>query len=139
MERLFLDASFAIALASKADQHHDEARRLGIRLKRERIPLVTTRAVVLEIGNALAKPRHRQAAVQLLSTLEADPAVEIVPLTEVLYQRGFMLYSQRPDKGWSLVDCVSFEVMAERGIREALTTDEHFDQAGFRALLRQSA
>jgi uncharacterized protein len=138
MERLFLDASFAIALASKGDRHHEVARRLGIRLKREQIPLVTTRAVVLEIGNALAKPRHRQAAAQLISTLEADPSVEIVPLTEALYQRGFTLYSQRPDKGWSLVDCVSFEVMAERGVHEALTTDEHFDQAGFRALLRQS-
>jgi predicted nucleic acid-binding protein len=65
-----------------------------------------------------------------LSALEADPNVEIVPLSEPLYARALQLYRERPDKDWGLTDCVSFIVMQDRGITEALTPDEHFQQAG---------
>jgi len=77
--------------------------------------------------------------VQLLDALEADPTVDIVPLLEPLYARGMQLYRARPDKEWGLTDCVSFLVMQDRGLTEALTTDEHFQQAGFRALLREGS
>jgi predicted nucleic acid-binding protein len=93
----------------------------------------------LEIGNALSKPRYRQAAVQLLAALEADPNIDIVPLSEGFYTRAFQLYRERLDKEWGLTDCVSFLVMQDRGLIEALTTDEHFQQAGFRALLREES
>jgi predicted nucleic acid-binding protein len=53
----------------------------------------------------------------------------------LLFDMAFTLYGNRPDKSWSLTDCASFVVMRERGLTEALTTDEHFRQAGFRALL----
>ena len=99
--------------------------------------LVTTQAVILEIGNALSRQRYRRAAVKLLNSLEADPNVEIVPLSQQLYTRAFQLYCSRPDKEWGLVDCVSFIIMQDRGITEALTADEDFQQAGFRALLRE--
>jgi predicted nucleic acid-binding protein len=99
-------------------------------------PLVTTRAVLLEIGNALSKKRYRQAAGELLDALERDPQVEIVLITEELYQQALALFCSRLDKEWGLIDCVSFIVMQERGLTDALTTDEHFEQAGFRALLR---
>jgi predicted nucleic acid-binding protein len=46
------------------------------------------------------------------------------------------LYHLRPDKQWSLTDCISFLVMSEEGITEALTADHHFEQAGFVALLK---
>ena len=101
----------------------------------EGLRLITTRAVVLEIGNALAKLRYRSAAVQLLRALEEDPNVEIVPLSEELYKRGLQLYRERLDKEWSLTDCISITVMQERGLTEALTTDKHFQQAGFEVLL----
>jgi predicted nucleic acid-binding protein len=101
--------------------------------------IVTTRAVLLEIGNALSKLRYRQAAVRLLIALESDPKVNIVPLSESLYARATQLYSERPDKEWGLTDGVSFLVMQDCGIIEALTTDEHFQQAGFRALLREES
>jgi len=97
---------------------------------------VTTRAVLLEIGNALSKQRYRQAAVKLLVALEADPNVEIVPLSDRLYIHALQLYRERPDKEWGMVDCISFIVMEDREILEALTTDNHFQQAGFRVLLR---
>lgn len=102
----------------------------------EQTRLVTTRAILPEIGNALSKQRYRQAATELLDALEEDPSVEIVPLSEELYMQALELFRGRPDKEWGLVDCVSIIVMQERGLTEALTTDEHFKQAGFRALLR---
>jgi predicted nucleic acid-binding protein len=138
MNEVFLDTSFAIALAAKGDRHFEQARRLSLELRRQRVRMTTTRAVTLEIGNALSRLRHRQTAVQLLAALAADPLVEVVPLSEALYEKGWTLYQQRSDKEWSLVDCISFALMDERRLREALTADEHFEQAGFRALLRSS-
>ncbi|MDQ3521423.1 MAG: type II toxin-antitoxin system VapC family toxin [Gemmatimonadota bacterium] len=132
---LFLDASYVIALSATTDQHHRRAIVLSERLEASRIRLVTTRAVVLEIGNALSKLRYREAAVTLLNAIENDPMIEVVPLAEPLYARALEFYQQRADKEWGLTDCISFIVMRERGIGEALTADEHFRQAGFRVLL----
>jgi predicted nucleic acid-binding protein len=69
----------------------------------------------------LSKLKYRQAAVELLQSLEDDPTVEVVPLTEELYERAVQLYGGRADKEWGLTDCVSFIVMQERGLTEALT------------------
>jgi predicted nucleic acid-binding protein len=91
---------------------------------------------LLEIGNALSKQRYRAAAIQLLESLETDPSVEVVLLTDSLYRLAFNLFKQRGDKEWGLVDCISFIVMQDRGIIDALTADTHFQQAGFRALLK---
>ncbi len=136
LKPIFLDTSFAIALSAPTDEYHPRASELAERLEKDRARLLTTRAVILEIGNALAKLRYRYAAVELLNSLEADPNVEIVPLTEDLFARAFRLYRERPDKEWGLTDCISFVVMQERGLTTALTTDEHFQQAGFQTLLR---
>lgn len=135
-DSVFLDAAYAIALASVTDRFHLQARALAGELKRNRTRLVTTGAVLLEIGNALSKVPHRRAAVQLLSSLRTDPSVEIIPLSEQLFEQAFKLYSDRPDKEWGLTDCLSFVVMRAQNITEALTTDEHFQQAGFKPLLR---
>ncbi len=96
---------------------------------------MTTRAVVLEIGNALSKQRFRRGAVELLAAIEGDPKIEIVPLSEELCARAGELYRRHTDKEWGLTDCVSFVVMRDQGISEALSTDHHFEQAGFRPLL----
>ena len=132
---LFLDASYAIALGSPRDQHHAAAVALARRIESEGSRLVTTRAVLLEIGNALAKRQHRSSAVALLEALERDPAVKIVPLSGELYREGWGLYRLHRDKEWGLTDCLSFSVMRASGIAEALTADDHFRQAGFRVLL----
>ena len=134
--KVFLDTAYAIALSVESDEHHDRAEELADQLEAEATHLVTTRAILLEIGNALSKKRYRKAAVELLDALEQDPQVEIVSLSEELYEQALELFRNRPDKEWGLVDCVSFVVMRERGLTEALTTDEHFKQAGFRPLLR---
>lgn len=135
---VFLDTSFAIALSAVSDQHHARAIVLAERLQAGKTILVTTRVVLMEIGNALARKKYRTAAIRLLTALETDPSVEIVPLTDQLYAQVLALFQQRPDKEWGLIDCASFEVMRERGITDALTADEHFRQAGFRVLLLDS-
>ena len=135
--KIFLDASYAIALASQRDRHHPRAAALAAQLKTARTRLITTRAVLLEIGNALAKQRFRPAAMQLLAALETDPSIEIVALSAELYAQALHLFCERPDKEWGLTDCLSFVVMQTRGLSEALTADEHFRQVGFRALLRE--
>ena len=136
MRSLFLDTAYAVALAISADQYHERALALAASFKQERLRVVTTRAVLVEIGNALAQPSYRALSVTYLQSLERDPAVEVVPLTEELYQQAFTLYQMRTDKAWGLVDCISFVVMRERGITDALTADRHFEQAGFSAMLR---
>jgi predicted nucleic acid-binding protein len=133
--KVFLDTSFAIALSSPNDISHAAARQLAGEIKAHAIRLVTTRAVLLEIGNSLSKQRFRHAAVTLLQALEDDPNIEIIALTEELYHTAFQLFRERPDKEWGLVDCISFITMQEHGIAEVLTTDDHFRQMGFRILL----
>ena len=91
---------------------------------------------MLEVANALARRRFRAAGVKLLDSLEADPNVTILPLTEPDCARAFALYRQRMDKEWGITDCFSFLVMRDRKITDALTPDEHYRQAGFRALMR---
>lgn len=135
MNKFFLDASYAIALSAVTDQYHKKAEILARQIETDAIQMITTRAVILEIGNALAKLPYRAAAIELLDSLEEDPNVKIIALSEELYNRAMELYNKRPDKEWGLTDCVSFVVMQDYGITEALTTDEHFKQAGFRALL----
>ena len=136
LTEVFLDTAYAIALAAPSDQLHQKANELASQMQANGTRLATTRAVLLEIGNALAKRRYRPTATQLLAALESDPSVDIVPLTDALYAEAFRLYQSRPDKEWGLIDCVSFVVMQQRGLTEALTADEDFEQAGFRALMR---
>ena len=85
----------------------------------------------------MAGLRYRKAAVRLLDALENDPKVDIIPITEELCARAFELYRNRLDKEWGLIDCISFIVMGDRNLIGALTADEHFRQAGFRALLKE--
>ncbi len=135
LTKVFLDAAYAIALSSPTDQYHGHAKVIAEQLEADGTQLITTSAVLLEIGNALAKQRYRAAAIELLDSLQEDSDVEIVPISEDLYERAFQLYRERQDKEWGLTDCISFVVMNDRGLMKALTTDEHFKQAGFQVLL----
>jgi hypothetical protein len=96
--------------------------------------LVTTEWVLVEFADALSAPAARGAAAGFVRAVRADPLFEVVGYDPEVYRAGFDLYAGRPDKGWSLTDCISFGVMAGRGLTEALTADHHFEQAGFRAV-----
>ena len=132
---IFLDSAFAIALSSETDAYHEKAVQISESLGG--IVLVTTRAILLEIGNALSKRPFRKACTALLKSLEDDENVLIVPLSDDLFEKGLDLFAKRIDKEWGLSDCISFVVMQERGIAQALTTDTHFQQAGFQTLMRE--
>jgi predicted nucleic acid-binding protein len=133
---VFLDTSYAIALVNRNDALHEAARILADRLRRSRTRLLTTRAILLEIGDGLSQPNYRAVAAELLDSIREDPSIEVVELTVPLYDEALALYRSRLDKGWGLTDCCSFVVMSARGLRAALTHDGHFEQAGFQALLR---
>ena len=135
MNKVFLDTSYAVALSAPADENHKRAAELADELEVSDTQFVTTRAILLEIGNALSKVRHRSAAIRLLTALENDPKVEIISASDDLYQRAFEIYRERVDKEWGLIDCMSFAVMNDHGLTQVLTADNHFRQAGFRVLL----
>jgi predicted nucleic acid-binding protein len=98
--------------------------------------LVTTAWVLTELADGLAGQSTRGTFITLERRLRGDPRMVIVECGAELHNRGLELYRSRPDKNWSLSDCISFVVMADRGINAALTADHHFEQAGFNALLK---
>jgi len=130
-----VDAGYWVALVNTGDRWHQRALMLAAGLRN---PLVTTEGVLLEVGNALSKLSWRSLAVPLLKQIRDHPSISIIAIDSALAERAFTLYSGRPDKEWGLTDCVSFVVMQDRSITEALAADQHFTQAGFRALLRES-
>jgi predicted nucleic acid-binding protein len=97
--------------------------------------LVTTEWVLLELADALSAPEARSTAVAFLKAVRADPLFDVVGYLPAVYEAGFDLFAARADKAWSLTD-ISFGVMKERGLSEALTADHHFEQAGFRAVFK---
>jgi predicted nucleic acid-binding protein len=97
---------------------------------------VTTAWVLTEVANALSASHLRSGFLSLLDDLQSDDEVSIVAPEPETFAQGIDLYRNRPDKNWSLTDCISFVVMKREGITEALTADRHFEQAGFKALLQ---
>lgn len=136
---VFVDTSYVIALFVARDPHHAAAQVLAGAMARARTQLVTTRAVLLEIGDALARPAYRHAGRTILHMLDVDPALRVLELTPDRYAEARALYDARPDQSWGLTDCVSFAVMRELRLTHALTADRHFEQAGYAALLRTAA
>lgn len=132
MKEVFADTFHFLAIANPSDTFHATADEAAKDLSRR---LVTTAFVLTEVGDGLAKLGNRELFPELLDLLKADRNAVVIPPTQALFDAGVRLYRERPDKEWSLTDCISFVVMKERGIREALTGDHHFEQAGFVALL----
>jgi uncharacterized protein len=139
MATWFIDTGFAIALCVRRDKFHNKAALLASEIERTGTQLVTTHAVILEIGAALSKLDIRADSAVLMRSLLTDASVQVLSSDAVRMHKALGLFEQRPDKEWSLCDCTSFVVMQELGITQALSTDHHFDQAGFTALLLQDA
>lgn len=129
----FVDTMFVLSLINTRDQYHYQATVLADQI--EGTLLLTTDTVLLEIGNALARS-YKPEAVIIIEDFLSSNDVEVVRLTPELFDKAWTLYKQYQDKAWGLVDCVSFIVMRERNVHNAATFDQHFIQAGFRALMR---
>ncbi len=132
MTRLFADSYFFFALLNPRDLAHAKAVDIS---RQNRGSLVTTAWVFTELADGLATTPRRQVFRRVLDDFEANRANLIVPANLETFEKGVELYNERPDKEWSLTDCISFIVMKEEGITEALTGDHHFEQAGFSILL----
>ena len=132
--RVFVDTLFVVALVNRRDQYYQQASELADQLAGQ--ALLITDTVLLEIGNALARNYKAEAAAIIDNFLTSDE-VEIVHLTPALFNEGLTIYRQYQDKAWELIDCISFAVMHQHHLTEALTFDQHFVQAGFQALMRE--
>ena len=132
MAEAFIDTSFGVALINGRDQYHVQA--VEIASQFEKRSLVITDAVLLEVGNALAR-NFKEASIQIIEYFLTSDEVEIIPLNTQLFARAFELYRSHLDKSWGLIDCVSFVVMRDFGLTKSLTADKHFEQAGFAVLL----
>jgi len=132
---LFLDTSFVYALTNKRDQWHERALKWQVRLGESNTPLLTTQFILIEIADGLASINFRQKASQILRNFVQNPLIEVVPFSNELYNATLDFYEKRNDKSWGFTDCSSFVVMTEKGLTDALTVDDDFRQAGFRALL----
>jgi len=97
---------------------------------------LSTEFILLELGNACARAADHGDFLALVEAMRASSRVTILDLNSRLLDRGLRRMAERPDKDWSLTDCISFVIMEDQGIREALTGDQHFEQAGFIPLLR---
>jgi len=132
-DRIFIDTMYVVALVNENDEYHEPASELSN--KYEHSSFVTTDAVLLEIANALAR-NYKNQAVEIIENFRSSDDVEIVHLNPGLFETAFKRYKSYLDKAWSLVDCISFEVMKKRSLTDALTGDKHFEQAGFTRLMK---
>src|SRR3954454_4432337 len=121
MTEAYADTFYWLAHFNPSDAYHAVVRRATVPDR-----LVLTDAVRVEVMDGFSKRPLRPTAVRFWEETSADPQVVVVPLTESMLGRAADLHARRPDKDWSLTDCVSFIVMADRGIRTALTGDHHF-------------
>jgi predicted nucleic acid-binding protein len=132
LERIFVDTAFVIAVVNERDQYHQQARELADRF--EGHPMLVTDAVLLEKGNAFSR-NFKPQAVEIIGFFMTSDEVEIIHLSHALFDKAFALYKKYQDKEWSLGDCFSFIVMREQAVKQALTFDQHFIQAGFTILV----
>lgn len=135
MSRVFADTFYFLAVLNRRDPAHEPALTF---YGDSAFQFVTTEWVLTEVADATAEPGLRAGFKSFFELLENDGQVKVIPANHELFRRGLTLYFQRPDKTWSLTDCISFVVMTDEGLTEALTGDRDFEQAGFTALLRSN-
>jgi len=138
MTALFADTFYWIALADFTDSAHQRA--LTLAADRATSQIVTTDEVLTEYLNffATAPEPFRRRAAHGVERLLTGSVVRVIPQSRDSFRAGLQLYRDRPDKRYSLTDCISMQTMRREGLTEALTNDRHFEQEGFRALFRDS-
>jgi len=135
---VFADTFYWAALTRIEDPAHAQAIDLSPSLSLDRI--VTTDEVLGEYLTffAGARPNLRDQVGRNVAEMIENLEVRVVPQSRESFLAGLELYRARPDKGYSLTDCISMQTMRNEGLIEVLTNDRHFEQEGFRALFRDS-
>lgn len=138
MNELFVDTSGWGCLFDAAQPYYATAANLYRTARSQNRKIVTTNYLLTELVALLTSPLRipRLTIIDLIERLKTSSFIEIVHVDQTLDQQAWALLCRRPDKPWSWVDCASFVLMEQREIREALTTDHHFEQAGFLRLLK---
>lgn len=138
MAELFVDTSGWGCLFDAAQPYHVLAANAYRTARLQNHKIITTNYILTELVALLTSPLRipRLTIIELLEGLKNSSHVKILYVDESLDQEVWSLFRRRSDKQWSWVDCASFVVMQQYGIQEALTTDHHFEQAGFVRLLK---
>lgn len=132
MSMVFADSYYFFGLLNPRDSAHQ----VCVNYSDEHEPtLLTTQWVFTEFADGMGRTANRDIVAKFIHAYELEGTNQLIPATDQLFRRGISLFDQRPDKHWSLTDCISFVVMQDYGITEALTADQHFEQAGFVPLL----
>jgi predicted nucleic acid-binding protein len=134
MKTVFADAFYYFALLSPTSNFHKEAMEFTADFAGT---VVTTAWILTEVADGLSREANRPLFLELIDELQVDPDVVIVEPDKRMFENGLDLFRDRPDKEWTLTDCISFVVMKEQKIRDALTADHHFEQAGFNVLFKR--
>jgi uncharacterized protein len=136
MKAVFADTFYWVALFDRFDDAHNRA--LTLTAERRTSPIVTTDEVFVECLNYFSNQSGilRSEVASAVRHLLSKRALRVMPQTRGSFQDGLDLYVQRPDKGYSLTDCISMQTMRREGLTDVLTNDGHFEQEGFRALFR---
>jgi predicted nucleic acid-binding protein len=139
MRTVFADTFYWVALADPRDQSHAEAKALSESLGES--TLVTTEEVLSEFLNFFSQfgSASRQAAVRRVRAILSHPHIQVVGQSHASFLRGLGLYEKRPDKEYSLTDCISMTAMRQASLTEVLTNDHHFAQEGFTILFGDEA
>jgi uncharacterized protein len=132
VKTVFADTAYYLAFLNIHDELHARSTEFTVGFDGL---LLTTTWVLTEVVDALSRPAFRSTVVDFILAIRTDSQVTIVPASQELFDRGFDLFARRPDKEWSLTDCISCVTMQEHGLTDALTSDRHFRQMGFRTLL----
>ena len=135
---MFVDTSGWACLFVNTQSCHAQADQCFRLALQQQLSIVTTNYVLAELVALLSSPLRisRSRIFEVIDAIKTVSYVQIVHIDETTDAAAWDLCKSRPDKAWSLVDCSSFVVMQQLGLKEALTTDQHFEQAGFIRLLK---
>jgi uncharacterized protein len=135
---LFIDTSGWANFFIQTEPHHTQALKTLATSRKHNQTFVTTNYILTELiallDSPLRQPRNR--VFEIINNIKTRPYIQILYINEALDRAAWELCQNRPDKSWSLVDCSSFVIMQQLNIPQALTTDHHFEQAGFTRLLK---
>ena len=135
MKVAFVDTLYFVALFNPRDQWHERAIAAGKLVAETK--LITTEDVLVELLNFFSEygEKARRGAVIQAEGILSGANIEVAPQSHEAFMAGLSLYKARPDKGYSLTDCISMHAMRVRDVNDRLTHDEHFGQEGFTVLL----
>ncbi|MDQ6631968.1 MAG: hypothetical protein M3Y82_09450 [Verrucomicrobiota bacterium] len=121
-----------MGLLNRSDKAHAKCVHFSENYRKK---IITTEWILVEVADAWSSSPERIQAAKFVQFVLHNPQFQIVPSSSNLFLRGLTLYAKRLDKDWSLTDCISFVVMEDENVTDALTGDRHFEQAGFKILL----